>query len=84
MTEYFNSVATLSYRFLELISESLGLAPDALSTFLKDPADLCHRGKIVKYPTQVAGASTQGVGPHFDAGFLTFVGAIIGQLQTEP
>ncbi|KZS92275.1 Clavaminate synthase-like protein [Sistotremastrum niveocremeum HHB9708] len=73
MTEYFNSVATLSYRFLELISESLGLAPDALSTFLKDPADLCHRGKIVKYPTQVAGASTQGVGPHFDAGFLTFL-----------
>ncbi|KZS92249.1 Clavaminate synthase-like protein [Sistotremastrum niveocremeum HHB9708] len=73
VTEYFDSVATLSYRFLELLSESLGLAPDALNAFLRDPVDLCHRGKLVKYPAILPGSSDQGVGPHFDAGFLTFL-----------
>ncbi|KZT42521.1 iron/ascorbate oxidoreductase [Sistotremastrum suecicum HHB10207 ss-3] len=73
MSEYFDHVATLSYRFLELLSESFGLAPDALSIFLKDPNDLCHRGKVVKYPALVPGSSDQGVGPHFDPGFLTFL-----------
>jgi isopenicillin N synthase-like dioxygenase len=29
--------------------------------------------QIVKYPTRDEVASEQGVGPHFDAGFLTFV-----------
>ncbi len=31
------------------------------------------RYQIVKYPTRDEVASEQGVGPHFDAGFLTFV-----------
>ena len=29
--------------------------------------------QIVKYPTRDEVSSDQGVGPHFDAGFLTFV-----------
>lgn len=34
-----------------------------------------HRAKIVKYP--VVQDHTQGVGPHYDAGFLTFVSIIM-------
>ncbi|KAJ2968416.1 hypothetical protein NUW54_g13225 [Trametes sanguinea] len=32
-----------------------------------------HRSKIVKYPARKEGESDQGVGPHFDGGFLTFL-----------
>ena len=37
-----------------------------------------HRGKIVQYPVIEPGeGEAQGVGPHYDAGFLTFVSYIL-------
>ena len=32
-----------------------------------------YRAKIVKYPSPTDDSSDQGVGPHFDGGFLTLV-----------
>ena len=32
-----------------------------------------HKGQIVKYPSLDEVSSSQGVGPHYDSGFLTFV-----------
>ncbi|KAG9316787.1 hypothetical protein JVU11DRAFT_2851 [Chiua virens] len=37
-----------------------------------------HRGKVVKYPANDGSLTDQGVGPHYDAGFLTFL------LQASP
>jgi isopenicillin N synthase-like dioxygenase len=73
MTAYLDAVATLGYEFASLVSEALGLAPNALDAFYGPRSELQHRGKIVKYPTRDTITSDQGVGPHYDAGFLTFV-----------
>lgn len=35
-----------------------------------------HRSKLVRYPPVGEGEEGQGVGPHFDAGFVTIVGSI--------
>ncbi|KAH9020045.1 hypothetical protein EDB84DRAFT_1515818, partial [Lactarius hengduanensis] len=32
-----------------------------------------HHAKLLKYPTRDEAASEQGIGPHLDAGFMTFV-----------
>lgn len=65
----------LSFRFIQLLAESLGLPANAFDGFYDEPKGaMQHRSKIVKYP----GASSegdQGVGPHYDSGFLTFVGS---------
>lgn len=68
---YLDQVTQLSYDFSSLIAEALGLPPDGLSRFYDEPPLMQHRAKIVKYP--VVQDHTQGVGPHYDAGFLTFV-----------
>ena len=47
------------------------MPPGGLSEFYDKPPLMQHRAKIVKYP--VVQDHTQGVGPHYDAGFLTFV-----------
>ena len=94
---YLAAVESLSYEFVRLMAEALGLAPDGLARFYDAPERMQHRSKvqfataaaqqgyysdptghsrfyqIVKYPTRDQVASEQGVGPHFDAGFLTFV-----------
>jgi isopenicillin N synthase-like dioxygenase len=97
---YLTAVKSLSYEFVRLVAEALGLAPDGLARFYDAPEHMQHRSKvrpptsaaqkgyadrpatrrlpasfiqIVKYPTRDQVASEQGVGPHFDAGFLTFV-----------
>lgn len=41
--------------------------------YYSDPTGHSRFYQIVKYPTRDQVASEQGVGPHFDAGFLTFV-----------
>ncbi|KAF8710152.1 hypothetical protein AX14_013350, partial [Amanita brunnescens Koide BX004] len=73
---YLDQVTQLSYDFSSLIAEALGLPPDGLSKFYDEPSLMQHRAKVVKYP--VVQGHTQGVGPHYDAGFLTFL------LQASP
>ncbi|KAN0140987.1 Clavaminate synthase-like protein [Lactarius tabidus] len=70
---YLAAVENLSYEFVRLVAEALGLVPDGLARFYDAPERMQHRSKIVKYPTRDQVASEQGVGPHFDAGFLTFL-----------
>jgi isopenicillin N synthase-like dioxygenase len=72
--EYFDHVAKLSYSFISLLAEAFGLPPDALDGFYEAEENMQHRGKIVKYPVVTdPNGNDQGVGPHYDAGFLTFV-----------
>lgn len=73
MEQYLAQVQELSYKFSSLLSEALGLPPNALAGFYDIPENMQHRGKIVQYPIIEEGG--QGVGPHYDAGFLTFVSA---------
>lgn len=72
MERYLDQVEALGYAFCGLIAEAFGLGPDGLSPFFDAPELMQHRAKIVQYPV-VEGKSDQGVGPHYDAGFLTFV-----------
>lgn len=69
---YLSQVQDLGYAFSSLISEALGLGPKGFDRFYDPPELVQHRAKIVKYPA-VVGPSSQGVGPHSDGGFLTFV-----------
>jgi isopenicillin N synthase-like dioxygenase len=73
MTQYLAEVEALGYQFISLVGEALGLGPDAMDVFYGPHQELQHRGKIVKYPSLDHVSSDQGVGPHYDAGFLTFV-----------
>jgi len=63
------------YTFISLLAESFSLPPDALDKFYDTEENMQHRAKIVKYPAVAVTdpANDQGVGPHYDAGFLTFV-----------
>ncbi|KAJ2913142.1 hypothetical protein MD484_g7277, partial [Candolleomyces efflorescens] len=70
---YLEQVQELSYTFSSLISEALGLGPDGLAKFYDEDRLMQHRSKIVKYPIPPPGANDQGVGPHYDAGFSTFL-----------
>ncbi|ETW79865.1 hypothetical protein HETIRDRAFT_419510 [Heterobasidion irregulare TC 32-1] len=70
---YLDQVQKLSFEFISLIAEALGLQPDGLARFYDTDEFMQHRSKIVKYPSQDEVSSDQGVGPHFDAGFLTFL-----------
>lgn len=70
--EYLERVEGLSLQFSSLVAEALGLGPKGLAHFYDTKDLMQHRGKIVKYPA-VTGGNEQGVGPHYDAGFLTFV-----------
>jgi len=72
LERYLDQVQELSYKFSSLIAESFGLGSDGLSQFYETPELMQHRAKIVQYPV-VEGSSDQGVGPHYDAGFLTFL-----------
>ncbi|KAF7310500.1 hypothetical protein HMN09_00592500 [Mycena chlorophos] len=71
MEKYLLEVQELSYNFANLISEALGLPQGSLAQFYDRPEFMQHRGKIVCYPQTDRPA--QGVGPHYDAGFLTFL-----------
>lgn len=74
MESYLSQVAALGTTFITLIAEALGLPPDGLSRFYDTPDRMQHRGKVVQYPVpSERSESDQGVGPHYDAGFLTIV-----------
>ncbi|KIM31190.1 hypothetical protein M408DRAFT_64609 [Serendipita vermifera MAFF 305830] len=69
---YLSQVEALSEELTELISEALGLGPHALDVFFDNPKRaMQHRSKIVKYPLR--DGKDQGVGPHYDSGFLTLL-----------
>ena len=72
LERYLVQVEDLSYKFISLIAEAFGLGPDGLTHFYDIPPLMQHRAKIVQYPV-IEGSNDQGVGPHYDAGFLTFV-----------
>ncbi|KAF8757018.1 Clavaminate synthase [Rhizoctonia solani] len=76
---YYKQCADLSFEFMSLLAEALGLPSDAFDRFYDAPRDIMlHRAKVVKYPAMPEGSSDQGVGPHFDGGFLTLL------LQASP
>jgi len=54
------------------MAEAFALGPQGLAHFYDDKELMQHRAKIIKYPVAAHG-DEQGVGPHYDAGFLTFV-----------
>lgn len=70
LTRYHKEVTNLSYRFVRLVAEAVGLRPTAFdSLFLDNPQ---HRIKVVRYPPSTT--SDQGVGPHKDSsGWWTFL-----------
>ena len=75
METYLSQVAALGTTFITLIAEALGLPADGLSRFYDTPDRMQHRSKVVQYPVpDELSESDQGVGPHYDAGFLTIVG----------
>jgi isopenicillin N synthase-like dioxygenase len=72
-TRYIQQVEDLSFQFIQLLAESLRLHADAFNGFYDEPKGaMQHRSKVVKYP-EAPPESNQGVGPHYDSGFLTFV-----------
>ncbi|KAH9932496.1 uncharacterized protein B0H18DRAFT_1083252 [Fomitopsis serialis] len=78
MLRYLAGVEMLSYEFTNLLAEAFGLPLDALKAFYETEMPVQHWAKVVKYPALDNLSSDQGVGPHFDAGFLTFL------LQASP
>ncbi|KAB8231206.1 isopenicillin N synthase family dioxygenase [Aspergillus alliaceus] len=71
---YLAEINPLSDAFRRLISEALDLPPTALDPYFDDPQQL--KLKLIKYPpppTSSTDAQTQGVGPHKDSEFLTFL-----------
>ncbi|KDN49734.1 hypothetical protein RSAG8_01799, partial [Rhizoctonia solani AG-8 WAC10335] len=76
---YYAQCAELSFQLIALLAEALGLPSTVFERFFDTPKDLMvHRAKVVKYPVMPEGSSDQGVGPHFDGGFLTLL------LQASP
>ena len=78
---YQAQLTTLGDSLVRLISEALGLGPTGLKGFYDVPEKMQHRGKIVCYPPSEEGQG-QGVGPHYDAGFLTIVRFLLPSILT--
>lgn len=70
---YLAQTEKLSYEFIGLLAEAFGLPREIMRGFYETDGPTPHRAKVVKYPPLDDLASNQGVGPHFDGGFLTFV-----------
>ncbi|CAL1706053.1 unnamed protein product [Somion occarium] len=75
---YLAQVEKLSFNFIELLAEAFQIPVSSLDPFFNEGRHLQHRAKVVKYPVPPDDSSDQGVGPHFDGGFLTFL------LQASP
>lgn len=46
MLKYLSQVEELSYEFIKLLAEALGLESDALADFFDQPGNLQHRSKV--------------------------------------
>ncbi|KAJ3782138.1 Clavaminate synthase-like protein [Lentinula aff. detonsa] len=74
MLTYYNHVEDLSYKFTRLVSEALGLGPDALDIFFdQDHGNLQPRCKILRYPGTPNGEPGSGIAAHVDGSFLTYL-----------
>ncbi|KAJ3843597.1 hypothetical protein F5878DRAFT_706722 [Lentinula raphanica] len=74
MLTYYDHVEDLSYRFTRLVSEALGLGPDALDVFFdQDHGNLQPRCKILRYPGTPDGSPGSGIAAHVDGSFLTYL-----------
>jgi isopenicillin N synthase-like dioxygenase len=73
---YLAQVSSLATEFIQLFSEALGLPPNELNKFYDTEEKMQHRSKLVQYPIS-SGGESQGVGPHYDAGFVTIVSALL-------
>ncbi|KAJ8078331.1 hypothetical protein PM082_000538 [Marasmius tenuissimus] len=71
---YLAQMWTLVKELIQLVAEALGLPRDGFSRFFDTDERMQCFGKLVRYPT-VGGnnSASQGVGPHFDQGFLTIL-----------
>lgn len=61
----------MAENFQVLIAEALDLPPNALKQFFDKPVQ--QKMKLIKYPPPPSNAESQGVGPHKDSEFLTFL-----------
>ena len=77
---YAQNMQKFSGELLGLIAEALNLPPDAFSRFF-EPEGNQDRVKIVKYPVPEDKSSNQGVGPHYDGGFVTLVSSYATAVQ---
>ena len=75
LERYLQEVTELSMSFAALIAEALDLPSTAFDQAFDKPQQ--HKLKLIKYPPPPTGSSNgigfQGVGPHKDSGFLTFL-----------
>ncbi|KAJ6014789.1 Oxidoreductase 2OG-Fe(II) oxygenase family [Penicillium herquei] len=75
LEEYLAEVSQLASSFTELISEALDLPATALNQAFETPQQ--HKLKLIKYPppplSHDSDSGFQGVGPHKDSGFMTFL-----------
>ena len=71
---YLDAIERLSSSFKSLVAEALDLPSNTFDDFFDVPQQ--NKFKLIKYPEPVdskAGEETQGVGPHKDSCFLTFL-----------
>ncbi|KAJ5288892.1 Oxidoreductase 2OG-Fe(II) oxygenase family [Penicillium angulare] len=75
LEQYLAEVSRLAVSFISLVAEALDLPPTALNQAFETPQQ--HKLKIIKYPAPATddktGSKFQGVGPHKDSEFLTFL-----------
>ncbi len=77
--EFMTRMGTMSMHFNSLMAEAIGLSPAAFDRYFEpDPVRQHHKLKVVKYPDvaelgAAAAGSTQGVGPHKDSMYTTFL-----------
>ncbi len=75
-TEYLQRMGAVSIVFTSLIAEAIGLPPTAFDKYFD--ADQQHKLKIVRYPDvgELGGAGragNQGVGPHKDSMYTSYL-----------
>ncbi|KAL3432692.1 hypothetical protein BDV09DRAFT_187253 [Aspergillus tetrazonus] len=68
---YLAELSPVAENFQVLIAEALDLPPNALKQFFDKPVQ--QKMKLIKYPPPPSDAGSQGVGPHKDSEFLTFL-----------
>ncbi|KAL4748192.1 hypothetical protein BDW72DRAFT_215027 [Aspergillus terricola var. indicus] len=68
---YLAELSPVAENFQVLIAEALDLPPNALKQFFDRPVQ--QKMKLIKYPPPPSDAESQGVGPHKDSEFLTFL-----------
>lgn len=71
VTRYIGKMSRLASIFNKLVAEAIGLPPDALDDYFKQNQQC--KMKIIAYPSKACEKEEQGVGPHKDSDFLTYV-----------